>query len=29
MVDAVERLGLTEDETRKILSGNARRLFGR
>jgi predicted TIM-barrel fold metal-dependent hydrolase len=28
-VDAVERLGLTADETRKILSGNARTLFGR
>ena len=28
MVDALGRLGLTEDETRKILSGNARKLFG-
>jgi predicted TIM-barrel fold metal-dependent hydrolase len=28
-VDALERLGLTADETRKILSGNARKLFGR
>jgi predicted TIM-barrel fold metal-dependent hydrolase len=28
-VDALERLGLTADETRKILSGNARQLFGR
>jgi predicted TIM-barrel fold metal-dependent hydrolase len=29
MVDALGRLGLTADETRKILSGNARKLFGR
>ena len=29
MVDALERLGLTADETGKILSGNARKLFGR
>lgn len=28
-VDALERLGLTADETTKILSGNARKLFGR
>jgi predicted TIM-barrel fold metal-dependent hydrolase len=28
MVDALERLGLTADETSKILSGNARKLFG-
>ena len=28
-VDALERLGLTPDETRKVLSGNARALFGR
>jgi predicted TIM-barrel fold metal-dependent hydrolase len=28
-VDALERLGLDEDEMRKILSGNARKLFGR
>jgi predicted TIM-barrel fold metal-dependent hydrolase len=28
MVDALKRLGLTEGETRKILSGNARALFG-
>jgi uncharacterized protein len=29
MVDALERLGMTADETAKILSGNARKLFGR
>jgi uncharacterized protein len=29
MVDALERLGLTADETGKVLSGNARKLFGR
>ena len=29
MVEALGRLGLTADETRKILSGNARKLFGR
>ena len=29
MVDALERLGLTAEETGKILSGNARRLLGR
>jgi predicted TIM-barrel fold metal-dependent hydrolase len=28
-VDALERLGLTAEETRKILSGNALQLFGR
>jgi predicted TIM-barrel fold metal-dependent hydrolase len=28
-VDALERLGLTPEETRKIMSGNARKLFGR
>jgi uncharacterized protein len=28
-VDALERLGLTAEETRQILSGNARKLFGR
>lgn len=29
MVDALNRLGLTADETRKILSGNARKLLGK
>jgi predicted TIM-barrel fold metal-dependent hydrolase len=29
MVEALGRLGLTADETTKILSGNARKLFGR
>lgn len=29
MVDALARLGLTPEETTKILSGNARKLFGR
>jgi uncharacterized protein len=28
-VDALKRLGLTAEETRQILSGNARKLFGR
>jgi predicted TIM-barrel fold metal-dependent hydrolase len=28
-VDALERLGLTTEETGKILSGNARKLFAR
>ena len=28
-VDAFKRLGLTAEETTKILSGNARKLFGR
>jgi predicted TIM-barrel fold metal-dependent hydrolase len=28
-LDAFERLGLTAEESRKILSGNARKLFGR
>jgi uncharacterized protein len=28
-VDALERLGLTAEETAKIMSGNARKLFGR
>ena len=28
-VDALKRLGLTPEETTKILSGNARKLFGR
>jgi uncharacterized protein len=28
-VDALKRLGLTPDETEKILSGNARKLFGK